>query len=125
MIDEVRDSVGLYLNPQHAAVVRCVDEQWQNRALDSSALVMRLQPEVPERHTHDYVRNGVTILYGVLDVASDQLISDVTRRHRAAECRRYRNRLDSSVPEHLDVDVVLDTSATHKTASLQRWLRRA
>jgi hypothetical protein len=28
------------------------------------------------------------------------------------------------VPAHLDVHLVLDTSSTHKTPSIQRWLVR-
>jgi hypothetical protein len=32
-------------------------------------------PGVPERQTHDYVRNGTTNLYAALDVASGQVIS--------------------------------------------------
>ena len=81
-------------------------------------------PGVPERHTHDYVRNGTTNLYAALDVASGQVIADMTPRHRAEEFRRFLNLIDSSVPAHLDVHVVLDNSSTHKTPSIQRWLVR-
>src|SRR5436309_14883371 len=59
-IDKVRDIVGLYLNPPDAAVVMCVDEKSQIQALDRSAPILPLRPGVPERQTHDYVRNGTT-----------------------------------------------------------------
>jgi transposase len=81
-------------------------------------------PGVPERHTHDYVRNATTNLYAALDVASGQVIADMTPRHRAEEFRRFLSLIDSSVPAHLDVHVVLDNSSTHKTPSIQRWLVR-
>jgi transposase len=123
-IDKVRDIVGLYLNPPDAAVVLCVDEKSQIQALDRSAPVLALLPGVPERHTHDYVRSGTTNLYAALDVASGQVIADMTPRHRADEFRRFLNLIDSSVPAHLDVHVVLDNSSTHKTPSIQRWLVR-
>src|SRR5215207_9490440 len=123
-IDKVRDIVGLYLNPPDAAVVLCVDEKSQIQALDRSAPVLPLLPGVPERHTHDYVRNGTTNLYAALDLASGQVIADMTPRHRAEEFRRFLNLIDSSVPAHLDVHVVLDNSSTHKTPSIQRWLLR-
>jgi len=123
-IDKVRDIVGLYLNPPDAAVVLCVDEKSQIQALDRSAPVLPLMPGVPERRTHDYVRNGTTNLYAALDVASGQVIADMSPRHRAEEFRRFLNVIDSSVPEHLDVHVVLDNSSTHKTPSIQRWLLR-
>ena len=121
-IDKVRDIVGLYLNPPDAAVVLCVDEKSQIQALDRSAPVLPLLPGVPERHTHDYVRNGTTNLYAALDVASGQVIADMSPRHRAEEFRRFLNLIDASVPAHLDVHVVLDNSSTHKTPSIQRWL---
>ena len=123
-IDKVRDIVGLYLNPPEAAVVLCVDEKSQIQALDRSAPILPLMPGVPERHTHDYVRNGTTNLYAALDVASGQVIADMTPRHRAEEFRRFLNLIDAAVPAHLDVHVVLDNSSTHKTPSIQRWLVR-
>ena len=123
-IDKVRDIVGLYLNPPEAAVVLCVDEKSQIQALDRSAPVLPLMPGVPARQTHDYTRNGTTNLYAALDLASGQVISEMTPRHRAEEFRRFLNLIDKSVPAHLDVHVVLDNSATHKTPSIQRWLVR-
>jgi transposase len=123
-IDKVRDIVGLYLNPPEAAVVLCVDEKSQIQALDRSAPVLPLMPGVAERRTHDYVRNGTTNLYAALNVASGQVIADMTARHRAEEFRRFLNLIDKSVPAHLDVHVVLDNSSTHKTPAIQRWLAR-
>jgi transposase len=123
-IDKVRDIVGLYLNPPDAAVVLCVDEKSQIQALDRSAPVLPLLPGVPERHTHDYVRNGTTNLYAALDVGSGQVIADTSPRHRAEEFRRFLNLIERSVPAHLDVHVVLDNSSTHKTPAIQRWLQR-
>lgn len=123
-IDKVRDIVGLYLNPPEAAVVLCVDEKSQIQALDRSAPVLPLMPGVPERRTHDYVRYGTTNLYAALDVASGQVIAELTPRHRAEEFRRFLNAIDAQVPAHLDVHVVLDNSSTHKTPCIQRWLKR-
>jgi transposase len=120
----VRDIVGLYLNPPDAAIVLCVDEKSQIQALDRSAPILPFMPGVAERHTHDYVRNGTTNLYATLDVASGQVIADMTPRHRAEEFRRFLNPIDGSVPAALDVHVVLDNSSTHKTPSIQRWLLR-
>jgi transposase len=123
-IDKVRDIVGLYLNPPEAAVVLCVDEKAQIQALDRTAPVLPLMPGVAERRSHDYVRNGTTNLYAALNVASGQVISEMSPRHRAEEFRRFLNLIDRSVPEHLDVHLVLDNSSTHKTPSIQRWLVR-
>jgi len=59
-----------------------------------------------------------------LDVASGNVIADMTPRHRAEEFRRFLNIIDRAVPEHLEIHVVLDNSSTHKTPSIQRWLLR-
>jgi len=123
-IDKVRDIVGLYLNPPDAAVVLCVDEKSQIQALDRSAPMLPLMPGVPERHTHDYVRNGTTNLYAALDLASGHVIAEMTPRHRAEEFRRFLNTIDATVPGHLQIHVVLDNSSTHKTPQIQRWLLR-
>jgi len=123
-VDKVRDIVGLYLNPPEAAVVLCVDEKSQIQALERSSPILPLMPGVPERQTHDYVRNGTTNLYAALDVASGKVISEMTPRHRAEEFRKFLNLIEGSVPEGLDVHVVLDNSSTHKTPSIQRWLGR-
>ncbi len=123
-IDKVRDVVGLYLNPPDAAVVLCVDEKTQIQALDRTAPVFPLMPGTPERRTHDYVRNGTTNLYAALDVASGNVISELTPRHRAEEFQRFLNLIDRNVPAELDVHVVVDNSSTHKTPSIQRWLVR-
>lgn len=123
-IDKVRDVVGLYLDPPDAAVVVCVDEKTQVQALDRTAPVLPLIPGTPERRTHDYVRNGTTNLYAALDVASGNVIADMTPRHRSEEFRRFLNLIDKTVPDHLEVHVVLDNQSTHKTPSIQRWLVR-
>ena len=105
-------------------MVLSVDEKSQIQALDRSAPILPLMPGVPERHTHDYVRNGTTNLYAALDLASGQVIADMSPRHRAEEFRRFLGLIDNSVPAHLDVHVVLDNSSTHKTPAIQRWLQR-
>ena len=97
-IEKVRDIVGLYVNPPDAAVVLCVDEKSQIQALDRTAPVFPLLPGTPERRTHDYVRNGTTNLYAALDVASGNVIADLTPRHRSEEFRRFLNLIDRNVP---------------------------
>ncbi|AJT69904.1 hypothetical protein T261_8311 [Streptomyces lydicus] len=69
-IDKVRDVVGLYLDPPEKALVLCVDEKSQIRALDRSQPVLPMMPGVPERRSQDYVRAGTTTLFAALEVAS-------------------------------------------------------
>jgi transposase len=123
-VEKVRDIVGLYVNPPEAALVLCVDEKTQIQALDRTSPVLPLRPGLPERRTHDYLRGGTTNLYAALDVASGHVIADMTERHRAVEFRRFLNLINRSVPQDLDIHLVVDNVSTHKTPEIQRWLLR-
>jgi transposase len=123
-VEKVRDVVGLYLNPPEGVFVFCVDEKTQIQALDRTSPVLALRPGLPERRTHDYVRGGTTNLYAALDVASGKVIADMTDRHRAEEFRRFLNLINRSVPDDLDVHLVIDNVSTHKTPEIHRWLLR-
>jgi transposase len=121
-VDKVRDVVGLYLDPPERALVLCVDEKSQVQALDRSQPVLPMMPGMPERRTHDYARHGVTSLFAALDMASGKVIGAVHRRHRSTEFRKFLARIDTEVPAELDVHLVCDNYATHKTDTIQRWL---
>jgi len=121
-IDKVRDVVGLYLDPPERALVLCVDEKSQIQALDRSAPVLPMMPGMPQRRTHDYVRAGVTTLFAALDVASGQIIGSLHRRHRAIEFKKFLTKLDDQVPADLDVHLICDNYATHKTPAIGKWL---
>lgn len=121
-IDKVRDVVGLYLDPPERAIVLSVDEKTQVQALDRSQPVLPMMPGLPERATHDYLRHGVTSLFAALNVATGQVISSLHRRHRSTEFRKFLNKIDKQVPADLDVHLIADNYATHKTDIIQNWL---
>jgi transposase len=121
-VDKVRDVVGLYLDPPAAAVVLCVDEKSQIQALDRSAPVLPMLPGVPERQSFDYVRHGTTSLFAALEIATGQVISAVKRRHRHQEFLAFLRTINRNVPADLDIHVVLDNLATHKTPAVKSWL---
>jgi transposase-like protein len=74
-VEKVYDVVGLYFNPPEGAVVLSVDEKSQIQALDRSQPVLPMMPGMPERRTHDYVRNGLTTLFAAFDVATGEVIT--------------------------------------------------
>ncbi|MFH9818532.1 IS630 family transposase [Streptomyces sp. NPDC017230] len=121
-IDKVRDVVGLYLDPPEKALVLCVDEKSQIQALDRSQPVLPMMPGVPERRSHDYVRAGTTTLFAALEVATGKVIGSLHRRHRAAEFKKFLAKLDKEVPAGLQVHLILDNYATHKTPDIKKWL---
>src|SRR6266487_2371464 len=119
-----RDIVGLYLDPPEAALVLCVDEKAQIQALDRTQPILPMRPGLPERRTHDYTRHGTSTLFAALDVASGKVIGELHRRHRASEFRTFLETIDKTVPEELDLHLILDNYSTHKTPANQRWLVR-
>ena len=123
-VDKVRDIIGLYLSPPDRALVLCVDEKSQIQALDRTQPVLPMMPGIPERRTHDYKRNGTTSLFAALDVATGFVIGKCYKRHRAREFLDFLKEIDTHVPKDLDVHIVMDNSATHKTALVRSWLAR-
>jgi hypothetical protein len=77
--------------------------------------VLPMMPGMPQKRTHDYVRNDVTSLFAALDMASGKVIGAIHRRHRATEYRTFLIRIDKHVPADLDVHIIRDNYATHKT----------
>ena len=123
-VAKIVDIVGLYHNPPEKAVVLCTDEKSQVQALDRSQPVLPMVPGTPQRRTHDYARHGVTSLFAAFNVATGEVISDLHRRHRAIEFRKFLITIDKAVPDDLDIHIVCDNYATHKTDMINNWLAR-
>lgn len=121
-VEKVRDIVGLYLDPPERAMVLCVDEKSQIQALDRSAPTLPMLPGTPARATHDYKRNGTSSLFAALDTANGKVIRSLHDRHRAIEFKKFLVKIDKNVPAELDVHLILDNYATHKTPAVKRWL---
>jgi len=123
-VEKVVDVVGLYHNPPEKAVVLCVDEKSQIQALDRSHPVLPMMPGMPERRTHDYVRNGITSLFAAFNIADGTVISELHRQHRATEFKKFLTTIDKTVPEGLGIHIVCDNYGTHKTPAIKAWLSR-
>ena len=123
-VEKVVDVVGLYHNPPEKAVVLCVDEKSQIQALDRSQAVLPMMAGMPERRTHVYLRHGITSLFAAFNIADGTIISELHRRHRAIEFRKFLISIDKAVPAGLDVHLVCDNYATHNTPEIRTWLAR-
>jgi transposase len=119
---KVADVVGLYLDPPDKALVLCVDEKSQIQALD------RTQPGLPMKKgragtmTHDYKRNGTTTLFAALNMLDGKVIGACMPRHRHCEFLRFLKLIDQQTATNLDLHLVVDNYATHKTPAVKRWL---
>jgi transposase len=120
---KVTDVVGLYLNPPDKALVLCVDEKSQIQALD------RTQPGLPMKKgragtmTHDYKRNGTTTLFAALNMLDGSVIGTCMPRHRHREFLRFLKLIDQKTPAGLDLHLIVDNYATHKTPAVKRWIK--
>ena len=121
-VEKVRDIVGLYLHPPDHAIVLCVDEKSQIQALDRTQPLLPLGLGYVEGVTHDYVRHGTTTLFAALDIASGRVLTQCKRRHRHQEFLQFLRHIEASVPKKLDVHLIVDNYATHKHATVRRWL---
>lgn len=72
--------------------------------------------------THNYIRHGTTTLFAALDVASGTVLTQCRRRHRHQEFLQFLTQIGASVPERLDIHLVVDNYSTHKHAKVKRWL---
>lgn len=122
--EKLIDVVGLYLNAPEQAVVLCMDEKSSVQALD------RTQPSLPMKKgragtmTHDYKRHGTTTLFAALDVLTGKVIGQCLPKHRHSEFIKFLKKIDSEVPDGLEVHLILDNYSTHKHANVKAWLAK-
>jgi transposase len=125
-VDKVRDVVGLHLAPPERAIVLCIDEKSQVQAPDRTRPLLPMAPTRPERQAHDYVRHGTMSLFAALNVATGEVIGKCHRRHRHQEFLRFLDEVHARVTREpgVEVHLVLDNYATHKTPAVKRWFFR-
>src|ERR1700751_2840520 len=123
-VEKVEDVVGLYLNPPDKALVLSVDEKSQIQALDSTQPGLPMKKGGAGTMTHDYKRNGTTTLFAALDVATGTVIGECLPRHRSKEFLKFLKKIDQQTLPYLDLHLIVDNYATHKTPAVQRWLKR-
>ncbi|MFD4367836.1 IS630 family transposase [Rhodococcus sp. NPDC058521] len=121
LVGKVTDIVGLYLDPPENAIVLCVDEKSQIQALDRTAPTLPMQIGIPERQTHDYVRNGTTTLFVALDIATGKVTGICRPRHRHQEFLVFLKHVARAYPDR-ELHLVMDNYATHKKQEVRDWL---
>ena len=118
------DVFGLYLNPPDKALVLCCDEKSQVQALE------RTQPGLPlgighiRTQSHDYVRHGTVTLFTALDYLQGRLISTIESQHRHQEWLEFLKKINRETPKSLQLHLIVDNYATHKTPEVMAWLEK-
>src|SRR3954465_7978375 len=121
LVAKVTDVVGLYLAPPENAIVLSIDEKSQIQALDRTQKMLPMQPGLPERRTHDYVRHGTSTLFAALEVATGKVTAACRPRHRHQEVLRFLKQVARTSPEG-ELHLIMDNYATHKRPEAKTWL---
>jgi putative transposase len=72
--------------------------------------------------THDYIRHATTTLFAVLDVATGEVVTQCKPWHRHQEFQGFLSQIEKSVPDDLDVHLIVDNYCTHKHTKVRAWL---
>ena len=78
-------------------------------------------PGQVEQRTHDYRRHGTTLLFAALEVKTGEVLGTCHQRHCSTEFRKFLDQIDATVPEDLDVRLILDNYTAHNTPT-ECWL---
>ncbi len=106
-VEKVRDVVGLYLNPPDKALVLCVDEKSQVRALGAYPAGAADGLGLRGRVTHDYYRHGDT-LFAAFNMLDGSVTAQCKPRHRDQEFLSFLSHLERNVPTGLEVHPIAD-----------------
>lgn len=121
-VEKIHDIVGLYMNPPENALVLSVDEKSQIQALDRTQPGLPMKPGRKGTMTHDYKRHGTTTLFAALNMLTGNVIGTCQPRHRAKEFLSFLKEIDKKTSKKLELHLILDNYATHKTPLVQKWL---
>jgi hypothetical protein len=69
-------------------------------------------------------RDPAVSLFAAFNIADGTVISELHRRHRAIEFRKFLTAIDKALTAGLDVHLVCDNYATHNTPEIRTWLAR-
>lgn len=125
LVAKVTDVVGLYLAPPDNAIVLSIDEKSQIQALDRTQPMLPMQPGLPERRTHDYVRHGTSTLFAALEIATGKVTAATKPRHRHQEFLAFLKQVARAYPDDgtgAELHLVMDNYATHKRPEVRDWL---
>src|SRR6516164_8346227 len=116
------DVVGLYMAPPDNAVVLCVDEKPSIQALERAQGYLKLpNGRALTGQSHDYKRNGTTMLFAAFEVATGKVKTAHKKRRRRKEFLEFMDEVVAEYPNQR-LEVILDNLNTHKKN--EAWLKR-
>lgn len=119
--EKLLDVVGLYMSPPDNAMVLCVDEKTGIQALDRTQPMLPLAAGKPRTWSNEYVRHGTRALLASLDIATGEVVAQVTRDRKSATFLAFLDGLVARYPSQR-LCVVMDNLNTHTNKAAMDWL---
>jgi transposase len=120
--EKLLDVVGLYMSPPDNAVVLCVDEKTGIQALDRTQSMLPLAAGKPRTWSNEYVRYGTRALLASLDIASGEVVAQVTRDRKSVTFLGFLDAVVARYPGQR-LCVVMDNLNTHTNHAAMERLR--
>ena len=125
--DEPARLTHLYHRNQRCVLTECSEGSAEVVRLSHGAPMVchrRVKVACPCRALHSiYKRNGTTTLFAALNMLDGTVIGACMPRHRHREFLRFLKLIDQQTPAGLDLHLIVDNYATHKTPAVKRWIK--
>lgn len=119
--ERAADICGLYLSPPENAVVLSIDEKTSVQAKSRKHPTTPVRPGRAARREFEYRRHGTASLVASLDVATGKVTAKDIVRNDSVTFIAFLEEIDASIPEDLEIHVVLDNGSSHTSKATKAW----
>ncbi|MGB3118463.1 MAG: IS630 family transposase [Verrucomicrobiales bacterium] len=119
--EKLLEVVGLYMSPPDNALVLCVDEKTGIQALDRTQPMLPLAAGKPRTWSNEYVRHGTRALLASMNIATGEVVAQVTRDRKSATFLGFMDAVTARYPGQR-LCVVMDNLNTHTNRAAKDWL---
>lgn len=123
-IEKVEDVVGLYVCPPDQALVLAVAAGLPPQTAERLPPGRSSTKGRPERQPPDSFRFGAMSLFAALDGQTGEGSGQRAARAARGDFLRFLRQANAVTPAGMDLHLVLNNYATHKTPAVHRWLVR-
>jgi transposase len=119
--ERATDICGLYLSPPDNAVVLSIDEKTSVQAKERKHPTTPVRAGRPARREFEYRRHGTASLVASLDVATGKVTARDIVRNDSVTFIAFLEEIEQSIPEDLEIHVVLDNGSSHTSKATKAW----
>ena len=112
----------LYRNPPADAVLLSVDEKTGIQAKSRKHPTRPVRPGRVARREFEYVRHGTVSLMAAMNVVDGTIHGKIINRNDSVTFIEFLTEIDTAIPPHLDVYLVMDNGSSHVSKATKTWL---